>query len=437
MVNYKTFLILPIFKNNKFSQNDIFNQKNFISRSSETRSLVSALDASIVFEKIINISIPKSSLLINNNVANEIKNNFDLSLVDLIIFDCSLSPIQQRNLERILQKKIIDRTQLIIEIFGLRAKTKEGKLQVELANLSFEKTRLVRSWTHLERQRGGLSKIGGPGESQIELDKRMINSKIKQLKKSLTKVTQTREVQRKLRKNVSSLIFSLVGYTNSGKSTIFNSLTSSDILVKDMVFATLDTKMGSIKISNNKKIIISDTVGFISALPTELIDSFKSSLEELFIADYLLLVHDLSNPNIENQAKLVFDTLISIGFTEEELEKKIINVFNKCDLNSDLSNIKIKYKKNLIKTSALTPKGMKDLKNYIENLAEKKFTKVLFHIPIDSHKISSWLYKNSYVFNETYCDIDFVGNKVKAKISNDKLNSFKSHFPEIKLYTIQ
>ena len=436
MVNYKTFLILPIFKNNKFSQNDIFNQKNFISRSSETRSLVSALNASIVFEKIINITIPKSSLLINNNVANDIKNNFDLSLVDLIIFDCSLSPIQQRNLERILQKKIIDRTQLIIEIFGLRAKTKEGKLQVELANLSFEKTRLVRSWTHLERQRGGLSKIGGPGESQIELDKRMINSKIKQLKKSLKKVTQTREVQRKLRKNVSSLIFSLVGYTNSGKSTIFNSLTSSDILVKDMVFATLDTKMGSIKMSDNKKIIISDTVGFISALPTELIDSFKSSLEELFTADYLLLVHDLSNPNIENQAKLVFDTLISIGFTEEELEKKIINVFNKCDINSDLSNLKIKFKKNSIKISALTSEGMQDLKNYIENLAEKKFTKVLFHIPTDSYKISSWLHKNSYVYNETFSDIDFVGNKVKAKISNDKLNSFKSHFPEIELYTI-
>ncbi len=437
MINYNTFLILPIFKINKFSQNDIFNQKNFISRSSETRSLVKALGTSIVFEKIININIPKSSLLINKIVANEIKNNFDLNLVDLIIFDCSLSPIQQRNLERILQKKIIDRTQLIIEIFGLRAKTKEGKLQVELANLSFEKTRLVRSWTHLERQRGGLSKVGGPGESQIELDKRMINSKIKQLKKSLTKVIQTREVQRKLRKNVSSLIISLVGYTNSGKSTIFNSLTSSDILVKNMAFTTLDTKMGSIKMSDNKKIIISDTVGFISALPTELIDSFKSSLEELFSSDYLLLVHDLSNSNIENQAKLVFDTLISIGFTEEELEKKIINVFNKCDLNSDFNNIKIKFKKKSVKTSALTSKGMKDLKIYIENLAEKKFTKVLFHIPIDSHKISSWLYKNSYVYNEIYCDIDFVGNKVKAKISNDKLNSFKSHFPEIKLYTIQ
>ena len=436
MLNYKIFLWIPVFKKNKYCQDEIFNQHNLIPRIQETRSLVEALGGSIVFEKIININVPKSSLLINDTAANEIKNNFDLSLVDLVIFDCSLSPIQQRNLERILQRKIIDRTQLIIEIFGLRAKTREGKLQVELANLSFEKTRLVRSWTHLERQRGGLSKVGGPGESQIELDKRMINSKIKQLKKSLIKVAQTREVQRKLRKNISSLIFSLVGYTNSGKSTIFNSLTSSNILVKDMVFATLDTKMGSLKTSDNKKIIIADTVGFISALPTELIDAFKSSLEELFSSDYLLLVHDLSNPNIENQAKLVFDTLISIGFTEEELEKKIINVFNKCDLNSDLSNLKIKFKNNKVKTSALTDKGIQDLKTYIKNLTRKEITKVMFHIPIGSYKISSWLYKNSHVYNETYCDIDFVGNKVKAKISNDKLNLFKSNFPEIKLQTI-
>ena len=171
-------------------------------------------------------------------------------------------------------------------------------------------------------------------------------------------------------------------------------------------------------------------------MTTYLIESFKSSLEELFSSDYLLLVHDLSNPNLENQAKLVFDTLISIGFTEEELDKKIINVFNKCDLNSDLSNIKINFKKNSVKISALTSNGIKDLKNYIENLAEKKFMKILFHIPTDSYKISSWLYKNSYVYNETFSDIDFVGNKVKAKISNDKLNSFKSNFPEIELYTI-
>ena len=299
MNKYKTFLLFPVFKNYKFCQNEIFDQKNFISRSSETRSLVQALDGSIVFEKIININIPKPSLLFSKSVTDQIKYNFNLDEVDLIIMDCSLSPIQHRNLERFFDKKIIDRTQLIIEIFGLRAATKEGKLQVELANLSFEKTRLVRSWTHLERQRGGLSKVGGPGESQIELDKRMINTKIKQLKKLLSKVRQIREIQRKPRKKDNNLIFSLVGYTNSGKSTIFNNLTSSNVLVKDMVFATLDTKMSLVNLSNKKKIILSDTVGFISALPTELIDSFNSSLEELFSSDYLLLVHDLSNPNIE------------------------------------------------------------------------------------------------------------------------------------------
>ena len=433
MNKYKTFLLFPVFKNNKFCQNQIFNQKNFISRSLETRSLVQALGGLIVFERIININVPKPSLLVSKTIANEIKYNFNLDDTDLIIMDCSLSPIQHRNLEKFFDKKIIDRTQLIIEIFGLRAATKEGKLQVELANLSFEKTRLVRSWTHLERQRGGLSKVGGPGESQIELDKRMINSKIKQLKKLLLKVKMTREVQRKPRKNGSNLIFSLVGYTNSGKSTIFNNLSSSDVLVKDMVFATLDTKMSLVNLSNKKKIILSDTVGFISALPTELIDSFNSSLEELFSSDYLLVVHDLSNPNIENQAKLVFDTLKEIGFTEQMLENKIINIFNKSDLNSNVDNIDIKFKNKFVKTSALTKEGIKTLKKYLDKLIDKNFSDVLFYIPADSLKISSWLHKNSFVYNDIFCDINFIGHKIKTKISIKKLKYFKSNFPHIKM----
>ncbi len=433
MNKYKTFLLFPVFKNNKFCQNQIFNQKNFISRSLETRSLVQALGGLIIFERIININVPKPSLLLSKTIANEIKYNFNLDEIDLIIIDCSLSPIQHRNLERFFDKKIIDRTQLIIEIFGLRAATKEGKLQVELANLSFEKTRLVRSWTHLERQRGGLSKVGGPGESQIELDKRMINTKIKQLKKLLLKVKMTREVQRRPRKNGSNLIFSLVGYTNSGKSTIFNNLSSSDVLVKDMVFATLDTKMSLVNLSNKKKIILSDTVGFISALPTELINSFNSSLEELFSSDYLLVVHDLSNPNIENQAKLVFDTLKEIGFTEQMLENKIINVFNKSDLNSNVDNIDIKFKNKFVKTSALTKEGTKTLKKYLDKLIDKNFSDVLFYIPTDSLKISSWLHKNSFVYNDIFCDINFIGHKIKTKISIKKLKYFKSNFPHIKM----
>ena len=253
----------------------------------------------------------------------------------------------------------------------MRANTKEGKLQVELANLSFQKTRLVRSWTHLERQRGGLSKVGGPGESQIELDKRIINTKIKQLKKQLEKVKLTRSIQRKSRLDNSTLIFSLVGYTNSGKSSIFNNLSSSEVLVKNMVFATLDTKMRMVPLNQNKQIILSDTVGFISALPTELIDSFNSSLEELFSSDYLLLVHDLSNPNIENQANLVLDTLLSIGFSMEQLEKKIINVFNKFDLNSSIDDIDIKFKNNYVTTSALEKNGLRQLILHIEVFIRK------------------------------------------------------------------
>jgi len=431
MNKYKTFLFLPVFKNNKFCQNRIFNQKNLIYRSYETRSLVEALDSLIILEKIFNINIPKPSTFINDKVVNEIKINFNLDEIDLIVIDCSLSPIQQRNLEKVFNKKIIDRTQLIIEIFGLRANTKEGKLQVELANLSFQKTRLVRSWTHLERQRGGLSKVGGPGESQIELDKRMISLKIKQINKQLYKVRQTRKTQRKLRKIDSSLIFSLVGYTNSGKSTIFNNLTSSNVLVKDMVFATLDTKMGLVDLPNKKKIILSDTVGFISALPTELIDSFNASLEELFSSDYLLLVHDLSNSNIEQHSELVFNTLIQIGFTHEELKEKIINVFNKSDLNSNMDDIQIKFKNNSVLTSAINNNGLKDLKIFMESLVDENLSNVIFLVPQYSSKITSWIYKNSYVIDEKYSNTGFDGNKIKAKISQERLNSFKSNFPEI------
>ena len=365
MKNYKILLLLPIFKNLKFCQNVIFNQENFIARSSETRSLSEALNGKIFYEKIINISIPKPSSFFSSTIIDDIKLNFNLDLIDLIIVDCSLSPVQHRNLEKVLNKKIIDRTQLIIEIFGLRAKTKEGILQVELANLSFQKTRLVKSWTHLERQRGGLSKVGGPGESQLELDKRIIDSKIKQIRSQLTNVMKTRELQRRKRKTNSKLIFSLVGYTNSGKSSIFNNLTQSNVLVKDMVFATLDTKMSLVNFPEKKQIILTDTVGFISALPTELINAFNASLEELFSADFLLLVHDLSNENIENQANLVIETLFQIGFSDEELKSKIIHIFNKYDLNSNTQDINLKYMDKVIYSSAISKNGLYDLKKHI------------------------------------------------------------------------
>ena len=431
MKNYKILLLLPIFKNLKFCQNIIFNQENFIARSSETRSLAEALNSKIFYEKIINISIPKPSLFFSSTIIDEIKLNFTLDLIDLIIVDCSLSPVQHRNLEKILNKKIIDRTQLIIEIFGLRANSKEGILQVELANLSFQKTRLVKSWTHLERQRGGLSKVGGPGESQLELDKRIIDKKIKQIKSQLSTVKKTREIQRRQRKINSKLIFSLVGYTNSGKSSIFNNLTKSKVLVKDMVFATLDTKMSLVNFPEKKKIILADTVGFISALPTELINAFNASLEELFSADFLLLVHDLSNENIENQANLVIETLFQIGFSEEELKSKIIHIFNKYDLNSINQDINIKYMNKVIQTSAVSKNGLDDLKKHIISLIEKDYLDINFLIPLNSTNINSWLYKNSYVYDNNLCQVSYDINRIKVKISSVNLDIFKSKFPNI------
>ncbi len=433
MLNYKTFLFFPVFKINKFCQNIIFNQENLISRCIDTRSLVDALDSFIILEKIINITIPKPSALFSMNVIDDIKDNHNLENIDLIIIDCSLTPVQHRNLEKLFNKKVIDRTQLIIEIFGLRAKSKEGKLQVELANQTFQKTRLVRSWTHLERQRGGLSKVGGPGESQIELDKRMINLKIKQINKQLIKVKQTRAIQRKRRRENFIPIFSLVGYTNSGKSTIFNKLTLSDVLVKNMVFATLDTKMSSVSLDNKNKVILTDTVGFISALPTELINSFNSSLEELFSADYLLLVHDLSNPNIENQAHLVLETLKDIGFTEEELNQKIINIFNKSDITSNIPDINIINKNKFIKISASKGIGLEDLKNYIKNEINTDTYVLDIFVPLSYPDIYSWLFKNTYVLSETNENIDFEGSRIRVDISSYQLNIFQGNYPNIKV----
>ncbi len=431
MKKYKILLLLPIFKNLKFCQNVIFNQENFIARSIETRSLSKALNSQVFYEKIVNISIPKPSSFFSSTIIDEIKLNFNLDLIDLIIVDCSLSPVQHRNLEKLLNKKIIDRTQLIIEIFGLRAKTKEGILQVELANLSFQKTRLVKSWTHLERQRGGLSKVGGPGESQLELDKRIIDSKMKQIRSQLSNVMKTRELQRRRRKVNSKLIFSLVGYTNSGKSSIFNNLSQSNVLVKDMVFATLDTKMSLVNFPEKKQIILTDTVGFISALPTELINAFNASLEELFSADFLLLVHDLSNENIENQANLVIETLFQIGFSEQELNNKIIHVFNKNDLNSNIQDINIKYMDKVIETSAISKNGLDCLKKHIMSLIEKDYVNINFSIPLNRSNIDSWIYKNCFVYDYNLCQTGFDINKIKAKISSVNLDVFKSKFPDI------
>ena len=314
----------------------------------ESVSLSMSLKLVVIATKIIKISTPRAGYLFGKgstlNILNEIKEH----KIDLIIVNGDISPIQQRNLEKVWQVKLIDRTHLILEIFADRAATREGRLQVDLATLSYQRTRLVRSWTHLERQRGGLGFVGGPGETQIESDRRAIDNAIVKIKSQLSKVVKTRSLHRKSRQKVPYPIVTLIGYTNAGKSTLFNTLTGAKVLAKDMLFATLDPTMRSINLNSMSKVILSDTVGFISDLPTELIAAFRATLEEVLHADLIIHVRDIADENTNMQFKQVNSILNSLG-VETELNEKIIEVYKILPVENNLnSNINDRLKNNNI-----------------------------------------------------------------------------------------
>ena len=343
-----------------------FARDNYDYRSVETINLLKALNSTIVGDLKVNINSINSANLFSNFAIEKILIKLKNLILDLIVVDTKLSPIQQRNLEKIFNTKVIDRTQLIIEIFGLRASSKEGKLQVELASLNFQKTRLVRSWTHLERQRGGSGFLGGPGERQIEIDKRIINKKIKYINKNLNKIKLTRNLHKSKRDKNSLLLISLVGYTNSGKSTLFNQLTNSNVYVKDMPFATLDPTIRTFKFNENKNILFSDTVGFISSLPIELINSFHSTLDYVVYSNYLLIVHDISDSKFEEKSDDVIKTLKKLGIQNDFLKENVIHVFNKIDLLDYKHDIFIDNKfKNYYFVSAIDACKVKEFKKFI------------------------------------------------------------------------
>ena len=364
----KVLIVIPIINNYKIFKDSFYNKNNLENRKSETISLVRALNVNVLDDLTIKINKFSSAYLFNKNSLNCILELIQKLKINLLIIDFQLSPIQQRNLELFFKVKVIDRTQVILEIFSSRAISNEGKIQVELAALNFQKTRLVRSWTHLERQRGGSGFLGGPGERQIELDRRIINKNIKNLNASLQKVVKTRSIQNSKRKNSSSIIVSLVGYTNTGKSTLFNNLTNSSVISKNMLFATLDPTLRLMKheMSYKNKIILSDTVGFISSLPTELVESFKSTLEFIRESDFLLIVNDASDKNMEDKYDIILKTLKSIGLEDNYLKEKVINVFNKCDLVCDkIQNLYFPNFKNRIFTSSFNIDDIKKLKKKI------------------------------------------------------------------------
>lgn len=299
-------------------------------RLAEAVGLAAAIELEVVHAEVVWLSAWRPATLIGSGKTEELAAWIAENPIDVVIVDAAVTPVQQRNLERALKAKVIDRTGLILEIFGARARTREGRLQVELAHLNYQRSRLVRSWTHLERQRGGFGFLGGPGESQLEIDRRLIGERIARIKLDLEQVVNTRSLHRRARQKVPYPVVALVGYTNAGKSTLFNRLTEAEVLAKDLLFATLDPTMRTVRLPSGRNVILSDTVGFISELPTHLVAAFRATLEEVISADLILHVRDMSHPDCEAQAADVRDVLASLGVTEDS-GHRLLEAWNKAD----------------------------------------------------------------------------------------------------------
>lgn len=338
-------------------------------RVAEAAGLAEAIHLVVVAQLCFSMSGFKPATLIGSGKIDELIAIINERQVKVVIVDAAVSPVQQRNLEKALSAKVIDRTGLILEIFGARARTREGRLQVELAALEYQKTRLVRSWTHLERQRGGFGFLGGPGESQLEIDRRLISERIARIKKQLEEVKRTRTLHRDNRARVPYPIVALVGYTNAGKSTLFNRLTGSEVLAKDMLFATLDPTMRQLRLPSGRHVIFSDTVGFISDLPHHLVAAFRATLEEVLAADIVLHVQDISHPDCAAQAQDVLSVLTQMGAMEDQ-DRPILNVLNKIDLIADDQSLQVDRAG--VGVSALTGLGIDQLLARVDQLLAER-----------------------------------------------------------------
>ena len=369
----------------------------------EAVALAGALaELQVVGADVINLPRAQPGMLFGKGKVAELKAKLAAQDIELVLIDGPVTPVQQRNLEEEWGVKLLDRTALILEIFADRARTREGVLQVELAALSYQRTRLVRAWTHLERQRGGLGVVGGPGETQIEADRRAIDDAIVRIRRQLGKVVKTRSLHRASRQKVPFPVVALVGYTNAGKSTLFNRLTGANVFAKDMLFATLDPTMRAVELPSGQNVILSDTVGFISNLPTELVASFRATLEEVLAADLICHVRDISHPDSAEQAADVTAILNQLGVPDDA---RIIEIWNKVDClepdAQDATRVLADRQDDVFAISALNGDGVPELLDAMSGLLAHEKTDAEILLAFSEARKRAWLYEQGIVTSET------------------------------------
>ena len=419
----RVVVIVPILTNER--PDETATGRPRLSRSPEARheeaiGLARAIDLDLVHSAIVTVAAPRPATLIGSGKVEELAGIVKAKEAELVVVDHALTPVQQRNLEKALNAKVLDRTGLILEIFGERARTKEGTLQVDLAHLNYQKGRLVRSWTHLERQRGGAGFLGGPGETQIEADRRVLQDKIVKLKRELETVRRTRDLHRAKRKKVPFPVVAIVGYTNAGKSTLFNRLTGAGVLAEDMLFATLDPTLRRVTLPHGTTIILSDTVGFISDLPTHLVAAFRATLEEVVEADLVLHLRDISDPDTTAQAEDVERILADLGIDAADTDR-VVEVWNKLDRLDDAAREGILGQQgeggasaNSVAISAVTGEGLDSLVRLIEQRLSGALDTMVVTLAPDELSEISWLYKNGDVVKREDRDDGSVAVTLRA-----------------------